>query len=121
MPPASTASAAEIRDHQPGDTGDPEHPAEEDRDRKARQRRHDHGGEAEDRQQDALEQEGLPMLAHRSTHLRLQFVQLVRKGHGSSPAAGTPDRVDLSRGRAPTKSPLSWSASGCGRQRRSLW
>jgi hypothetical protein len=106
MPPASTASAAEIRDHQkPRDAADQEHPAEEDGDRKARQRRHDHGGKAEDRQQDALEQKSLPVLAHRSTHLRLEFVQIVRKGHRSSPAAGTLDPVDLNRDRAPTKSP----------------
>jgi hypothetical protein len=75
MPPANTA----------GDAADQEHPAKEDGDGEACQRRHDHGGEADDGEQDAFEQEGLPMLAHGSVHFGLKFIQLVRKGHGSSP------------------------------------
>ena len=69
MMPAPTASAAEISDHQKpgicraqnvsaqaGDAADQKHPAQKDGDGKARKRRHDHGGEPQDHEQDAFDQ-----------------------------------------------------------------
>ena len=101
MMPAPIASTAEISDHQkpgicraqnvsasPAMPRDQEHPAEEDRDGEARQRRRDHGGEAEDDEQDAFDQKGLPVLAHRGAHFGLQFGDVLGNGHCKSPGAG---------------------------------
>jgi hypothetical protein len=95
-PPEARHVARPKGQHQTGNAADQEHPAEEDRNRKACERRHDHGAEAKNDQQDAFEQEGLPMLAHGGAHLGLKFAEFIRKGHGSTPGTGAQDRTGRS-------------------------
>ena len=71
-PPEARCAARPIGHDQPADAADQEHPAEEDRDRKARERRQDQRGNAENGEQDAFKQKGLPMRLHRLAHGGLQ-------------------------------------------------
>jgi hypothetical protein len=88
-PPEARRMTRPVRREQSADAADQEHPAQDERDRKARKRRRDHRGDAEDRKQDALEQEGLPMRLHPRAHFGLQLVEVVGKGHCSSPGKVT--------------------------------
>ena len=90
-PPEARHLPGPERQHQAGNPADQKHPAQENGDGKARKRRHDHCCQPQDHEQDAFDQKGLPMLAYRSAHFRLHPGDVLGKGHGNSPDAGTDD------------------------------
>ena len=95
-PPEARHLPRPERQRQAGDAADQKQPAQKNRDGEARERRHDHRGQSQNHQQDALDQKGLPMLANRGASFRLQLGDVVGKGHWNSPDAALRNDLNYS-------------------------
>src|SRR5882724_109073 len=72
-PPEARHLPRPQRQREAGDTADQKHPAQKNGDGKARKRRHDHGCEPQNHEQDAFDQKGPPMRTYRDSHFGLQL------------------------------------------------